>query len=210
MMNQQQHAPANPPRPPADCRSEMIRSLLREGRELKSTIEKLETEGRALVEIQNENNALRARMNEWVELSIKVNRLEERISSMIVTEREQLKMALTEREARITEREPKSSKSKIWSEMVRWKSAQEQATRGRAVEIQTLMEKIQRSEAEAAQRTAEDAQTTAEAAQVQVGDQGSAESLTDIARKIEEALQSINDSNKAMIEELADATKKCV
>lgn len=55
-----------------------------------------------------------ARMNQWDEISIKINRLEERISVKADTEKEGLKVILAERERRgLANSSARSGRSKV-------------------------------------------------------------------------------------------------
>lgn len=112
----------------------------------------------------HENETLKARMNEWGELSIKINKFEERIAGVIDAEEEGLKVRLVDGEARVRELDVQVAKiegletriagmTRLQEEMTRLKIQQEQDSHERAKEIRTLEEKIHELELEGEDRS---------------------------------------------------------
>ncbi|KAL0631682.1 hypothetical protein Q9L58_009448 [Maublancomyces gigas] len=133
-------------------------------------------------------------------------------AGMLNTENEEMKVELVKKEARIGELEAEVGRiggaleARI-SELLQWKSQQEQDTRERAVELNRLKDTIEELQADATKRTrAETAGVQAEEAGLQA--EGSdRDSLAEFAKEIKQSLRDFEKSNKEVVKGFTNATK---
>lgn len=192
----QQDAPADSLIQRLDFRNECIRSLLREGRTMKARVKCLEEEGKEMTQLKSENDALKARLTEFRELSIKMNLLEEKIQGMVDAENKELRGKLVKKAVKTRE-----LKVRI--------SGMERLEGARGEAIDALKRRIQCLESGTQEIPVSGSEGTDDGDREPRNQNGNLhENLTNIAKGIQQSLQQIDDSNKVLAERLEDSSKK--